>query len=388
MKHIPSSDVDLYSDHTLTHTREVYRELRQLGPVVHLPASDGYAVTQFDALRIALRADSILVNGEGVAANDIINAAPKDTTLTSDGDTHLHRRGILQRPLLREPLQTIKADIEASAHELVASLLRRDRFCGVADFATHLPLTIVAELVGLSDQGKDRMLEWAAATFNALGPLNERCEQALPVALSAVEYVHQLTPETVVEDGWAYRVLRAKEEGELSGSEASMMIMDYVAPSLDTTILATAHLLWLLGTHPNALVRLRDNPKLVGSTVTEAVRLASPIRCFTRYANADFELEGFVIPASSRVAVLYASGNWDEQHYEQPDSFQIDRNPRDQMGWGFGMHTCAGMQLARLEMESLLKALIHQVERIQVGSPTPLMNNILQGFTELPASLH
>ncbi|MEM1153425.1 MAG: cytochrome P450, partial [Pseudomonadota bacterium] len=123
MKHIPSSDVDLYSDHTLTHTREVYRELRQLGPVVHLPASDGYAVTQFDALRIALRADSILVNGEGVAANDIINAAPKDTTLTSDGDTHLHRRGILQRPLLREPLQTIKADIEASAHELVASLL-------------------------------------------------------------------------------------------------------------------------------------------------------------------------------------------------------------------------------------------------------------------------
>ena len=86
--------------------------------------------------------------------------------------------------------------------------------------------------------------------------------------------------------------------------------------------------------------------------------------------------------------MLYASGNWDENHYEQADSFQLDRNPRDQMGWGYGMHTCAGMQLARLEMESLLRALMRQVDRIDVGNPTPLMNNILQGFTDLPASFH
>ncbi|MEO0438946.1 MAG: cytochrome P450 [Pseudomonadota bacterium] len=388
MRQTPSTDIDLYGDHTLMHTRDVYRELRKLGPVVYLTTNESYAVTQFDALRVALRADSVLVNGEGVAANEIINGAPKDTTLTSDGDTHRYRRGILQRPLLRDSLEAIKPKIADSADELVASLLERGGFCGVADFATHLPLTIVAELVGLSDQGRDRMLEWAAATFNALGPLNERCEQALPVALSAVEYVYQLTPETVVEDGWAYRVLKAKDEGELNDSEASMMIMDYVAPSLDTTILATAHLLWLLGTHPETLARLKSDPKLVGSTVTEAVRLASPIRCFTRYVNADFELDGVVLPAGSRVAMLYASGNWDENHYEQADSFQLDRNPRDQMGWGYGMHTCAGMQLARLEMESLLRALMRQVDRIEVGNPTPLMNNILQGFTDLPASFH
>ena len=286
MRQTPSTDIDLYGDHALMHTRDVYRELRKLGPVVYLTTNESYAVTQFDALRVALRADSVLVNGEGVAANEIINGAPKDTTLTSDGDTHRYRRGILQRPLLRDSLEAIKPKIADSADQLVASLLERGSFCGVADFATHLPLTIVAELVGLSGQGRDRMLEWAAATFNALGPLNERCEQALPVALSAVEYVYQLTPETVVEDGWAYRVLKAKDEGELNDSEASMMIMDYVAPSLDTTILATAHLLWLLGTHPEALARLKSDPKLVGSTVTEAVRLASPIRCFTRYVNA------------------------------------------------------------------------------------------------------
>ncbi|MEL7044270.1 MAG: cytochrome P450 [Pseudomonadota bacterium] len=385
---IPVSDIDLYSDDTLENTRVVYRQLRDLGAVVYLNSNDLYAITHYDAVRAALRADDVLINGEGVAANEIINGAPKDTTITSDGETHNHRRSILRRPLLPRSLESLRNRVGDSADALVSDLLRRDGFCGVADFASHLPVSIVADLVGLSEQGRSNMLEWAAATFNALGPLNARCEAALPLALQAVEYVTGLTPDGVQEGGWAHRVLMGREDGELNQAEASMMVLDYVAPSLDTTILATAHMLWLLGTSPDAFAALKADPTLVESVVTESVRLASPIRCFTRFAQSDFGFEGSVVPAGSRAAVLYASGSWDERHFPNADEFQVDRNPREQLGWGHGAHTCAGMHLARLEMESLLRSMIRHVDVIEVGEPAPLMNNILQGFSALPANLH
>lgn len=386
MTQIPTSEIDLYSDHTLLNTQAVYLQLRSLGPVVYLSENALYAVTRFDAVRAALRADDVLLNGEGVAANEIINGAPKDTTLTSDGEAHNRRRNILRRPLVPNSLKALRDQVEQTADALVQELLARGSFCGVADFASALPISIVANLVGLSDQGRERMLEWAAATFNALGPLNPRCEEALPVALQAVEFVNQLTPDMVKEDGWAYRVLMSAQDGELTHVEACMMVMDYVAPSLDTTILATAHMLWRLGTTPGAYDALKANPALIESTVIETVRIASPIRCFTRYVQADYELAGYTIPAGARAAVLYASGNWDEQHYDGADQFRLDRNPRDQIGWGHGVHTCAGMHLARLEMESLLRAIICYVQEIEVGQPEYLLNNVLQGFTALPAS--
>jgi cytochrome P450 len=84
------------------------------------------------------------------------------------------------------------------------------------------------------------------------------------------------------------------------------------------------------------------------------------------------------------VLILYASANRDERHYDRPEVFVVDRNPRDHVGWGHGPHVCAGMHLARLEMEVLLGELVRQVERIEVGTPERLRNNVLQGFTALP----
>ncbi|MEM8920285.1 MAG: cytochrome P450, partial [Pseudomonadota bacterium] len=163
---------------------------------------------------------------------------------------------------------------------------------------------------------------------------------------------------------------------------------DYVAPSLDTTILASAQLLWSLASTPGAYDALRDTPDLSGSAVNEAVRLASPIRGFSRYAQTDYDTEDGSVPAGSRVLVLYASANWDERHFVEPDTFQVDRNPRDHVGWGHGVHTCAGMHLARAEMLALLKAMTRHVDRLDVSNAEPIMNNVLQGFASFDATFH
>ena len=384
---IPSVDTDLFSDDTLTNTPSAYQSLRDNGPLVHLSANDLYAVTHFDAVRAALRADTALISSHGVAANDFLNSTQGYATITSDGEVHSRRRSVLMRPLMPGSLKEVATRINTAADQLVETLLDRDEFCGVADFARVLPVSIVSELVGLEEPGRENMLEWAAATFNALGPPNQRMTDALETAMGLIQYIQNLTPDRLKPGGWAAGLFEEIDQGGLSPEEGAMMVVDYVAPSLDTTILATSHMLWELGRSPEQFNRLKDNPALISSMVSESVRLASPIRSFTRFCIKDYATDHGTIPEGTRVAILYASANWDERHYPAPLAFQVDRNPRDQVGWGHGVHLCAGKHLARMEMEALARALIEKVSVIEVDEPTRILNNLLQGFDALPTKL-
>src|SRR5205085_10957083 len=125
---------------------------------------------------------------------------------------------------------------------------------------------------------------------------------------------------------------------------------------------------------------LRRNPALVPRAVDETLRLHAPVRAFTRVAVADFPVGDDVLPAGERVLVMFGSANRDERRYAEPERFDITRDAKDHVGFGFGAHRCAGAFLAELEMECLLHAMIARVESIQATDPKPLMNNVLHGY--------
>jgi cytochrome P450 len=382
---VPRFDGDLYAAAALRDASPFHRTLRDLGPAVWMPKRQLWAISRYDDVRAALKADTTLVSSRGVAANDIVNRGGVPTTLTSDGDVHMRRRQTLAQPLGAASLKAMRAHLEAEADELAARLANGGEFDAVSSFAAHLPVTVVAELVGLDDNGRANILRWAAATFNALGPMNTRGLGALPQLLELGRYSATLDRTRVKPGGWAEKLFDAADAGAISREEANAMVIDYVAPALDTTILATAHMVWLLSTTPGAYDQLREQPELIPSVVNETLRFASPIRGFTRHAADNYHVSGTVIPKGSRALILFASANRDERHYENPDAFDVTRNPRDHVGWGHGPHTCAGMHLARLEMEILLAALLRRVSGIKVGKPELLKNNVLQGFKALPA---
>lgn len=379
---------DLYRRAALRDPYPHYKIIRDMGPAVFMRKRGLWAIGRHDGVRDALRASDVLVSGKGVGANGLVNGTSSPITLTSDGETHDQRRRVLIQPVMPTPLKELRPRLEAEAEALVARHATGETFDAMASVAAHLPVTVVAELVGLNEAGRRRMLSWAAATFNMLGVLNLRALVALPKLLHLGRYVENLGRADVVPGGWADRLFEAAERGELSAAEARAMVIDYVAPALDTTILASGHMLWLLANEPQAYAQLREEPALVPGIVNEAVRLASPIRGFTRHAAADFDLDGTVIPKGARVLVLFASANRDERHYEAPDRFDIRRNPRDHVGWGHGAHSCVGMHLARLEMELLLQSLVRQVGALDAGEPRFAYNNVLQGFRSLPMRFH
>ena len=380
----PSLALDLYSRGALLNPHDTYRRIREAGAAVWLQKHRMWAIGRFRDVREALRDDETFRSGKGVAANRLTNAFRECTRRASDGQTHTNRRRVLLQSLSAKALAEVDPTLQHEASALTRRLLQRDKFDGVSEFASHLPVRVVADLVGV-DMDHTRMLRWARSGFDGLGPTNRRTLTALPPSLRLWRYIHSLRPDNVKPGRWAASVLAAGSDGLLNAAERKAMVIDFIGPSLDTTILASAQLLWSLGTNPDAWRELRENPDLVPAAALEAVRLASPVRGFTRIVQRNTEIDGSVLRAGQRVVLLYASANMDETQFERPEVFSLHRKGTN-LGWGFGAHACVGMHLSKLEMHAVLRAMIPAVSQISVSKPVPLLNNTLQGFTSLQAA--
>ena len=381
----PALDVDLYAAAALVDSRALFARVREAGPVVWLPRHRLYAMGRYDDVRAALRDDATFVSRRGVAANVVTNIGGRGTTLFSDGETHDARRAILRRSLSPQALTDAQAHVDRRAEQVVEALVRRGgEFDAVADFSRDLPVNIVADLVGVR-AGAERMLRWAAGTFDSLGPLNRRTVTSAPRSLGLLAYSLRLSPRHVAPGTWAASVFAASERGEITAREARALIIDFVAPSLDTTILASTHLLWELAHNPEAYDLVRADPDLIPAAVVENVRLASPIRGFTRWVARDTEVDGVPVPAGARVVLLFGAANLDETRFPDPERFDLHRKANAHLGWGNGTHTCVGIHLAKLEMQALLRAMVPRVRAVGVRAPRRLRNNTLQGFRALTA---
>jgi cytochrome P450 len=386
---MPTSSIDLYGRSAIQQPHLAYRELLAAGPLVRLSRHDVLAVGRYRALRSLLKADEDFVSSQGVTMNPLLNRmSPKsDTVLVTDGEKHARLRRVLMEPMRPRALEAIKHRISKNAREKVDSLVGQGRFEGMTELASHLPVTIVAELVGLPAAERAKMVSWSKATFNTIGPVNLRSIRSVPAVASMFRFQRTLKSEQVEPGTWVHRLFQLRDAGEIRHTEAIGMVLDYIAPSLDTTIFATGHLLNRLGRHPDQWEALQADPSLVLDAVNESLRIDSVVRAFTRVAARDIEFEGRTIRAGQRILCVYGAANRDERHYPDPDTFDITRNARDHMAFGHGAHACAGTRLARLEMEALLESLLERIDRIIVGDPKISNNNTLHGFDALPLEL-
>jgi cytochrome P450 len=380
----PALDLNLYADPVLRDSREAFARIRDGGPVVWLPRHRMYAVGRFDDVRAVLRDDETFVSGKGVAANPATNLLARGTTLFSDGDTHTARRNVLRRSLGAKPLTAIEGRIDEQARVVVERLAGGDEFEAARDFASHLPLSLVAQLVGVRADGI-QLLKWASASFDSLGPLNRHGIRAGAAGISLLLYTQRLNAKRVAPGSWAASVFEARDRGELTTREAKALVIDFVAPALDTTILASTHLLWALAHNAGMWAEIRADPSLIPAAVSENVRVSSPIRGFTRRVAKDCEIGGVAVPAGSRIVVLFGAANLDETQFPDPERFDLRRENKVQLGWGNGAHTCIGLHLSKLEMQALLRAMVPHVAEIHAGEPRRLLNNTLQGISHLPA---
>lgn len=378
----PMLDLDLFGEPSLKNPFNDYRRLRDAGPLVRLSRPEVYAMGRFADVQTALRSSDKLISGEGVGFSDVFNAPKGMNVIQSDGDLHNRLRLTVMRPLAPATISKARDDLKAMVATRVDALQGKGWFDAMQELAPFLPVQAISHLVGLPEVGRERMLAWAAATFNLIGPNQNPAD--LGAAMEVRDFMMGLSEDAVRSGSWAGDLFAAARSGKLSEVEARAAISAYLIPSLDTTILAKGHLLRNLAVNADQWETVKAQAELAKAAVIESVRLHSVLRWFSRVAAEDYEVAGAVLPKGARVMVLYGCANRDERRYEDPDRFVVTRDAKDQLSWGTGAHMCAGMHLARLEMEVLVEALIEADAKLEAGEPELGANAGLYGFTKLP----
>ena len=378
----PTSTIELYSDEALLEPYPRYEQLRALGPAVWLEAHGMYALPRFAECKEALRNWHVFSSAQGVMMNDLMNETLIGIVLCADGEEHTAMRKVIGGPLTPSALAAVKDAIGDEAEALVERLVAKGTFDAATELAHHLPVTIVSRLVGLPEEGREHMLDWADANFDCFGPMNARTEAAFPVVQQMVQYAFtECVPGKLTPDGWAAGIWAAAERGDIPMEKPPLMMNDYMGPSLDTTIFATASMIWLFAQHPDQWALLRERPDLMLNAINEVLRIETVLQGFSRVLTEDHAVGGVTLPAGARVLVLYGSANRDERQFEQPERFDITRaNAAEHLALGAGAHSCPGGNLARMEMRALLTALAARVERFELGEVKPKLNNVLHGL--------
>ncbi|MET0932332.1 MAG: cytochrome P450 [Mycetocola sp.] len=380
---IVASDIDLWSDQVLANPYPTFTELREQSSVVRLDTNGVWALTRYEPIRDALGNWSVF-SSNSVAFNDAMNGALVGTTMATDPPDHTALRAALTENLSPRALRKMKASIDEKADVLVAGLVERGSFDAMDDLARALPLQVVVDLIGVQGDVRDKVLGWGEAAFNVLGPMNARTTQNFPIAGELFQWASTLQGADLAEGSMGRAIFDAAGRGEIPVESAGQIIHQYVAAGMDTTIAALGNAIAQFAAHPEQYEILRQDPSLIPSAFNEVLRYEALMLAEGRLVTEDVEVDGTLIPAGSQIAILFGAGNRDPRHYEDPDEFVVRRNPVDHLTFGYGVHSCAGQGLARLEAFAVLDALVRRVSRITVGEPVRKINNSSQSLDKLP----
>jgi cytochrome P450 len=387
---VPSTDVDLFADDVIADPHPTYRGLRDQGAALWMSRYDCWILPRYKEVFAALRDHERFSSASGVGLNDVMNEATKGgSVLCTDPPQHNHLRRILGSRLTARALRGHTEDFLQRAHRLVDQLIDKGSFDAVADFSSAFPLSVVPDLLGVPDDGREHLLKWASAAFQAEGPMNERAQSCLPDLQEFLGYITGVAGEEKLAPGsWGHQMLLEARAGEIDEEMLPPLLLDYLGPSIDTTISALSTAIWQFALHPDQWDALRNDRTLIANVVNEAVRLEAPIRGFARHLTQDFDADGVTLPAGDWVFVSYASANRDERRWDNPDRFDIHRNTAGHVGFGSGVHSCVGQGLAKLEATALFTALADKITRFELTSePVWNVHNILRGIATMPVTV-
>ena len=382
------TSIDLFSDEVLADPYPTYRLLRDAGPAVYLERIDAWALARDASVRAALIDWATFSSAAGVALTEGVNQALTGTVLASDPPEHDRLRSVMSERLAPRVLGGFRTSVRRQADAMVRDLVRRRSFDAVQDLARAFPVAVLLDLIGLPDDGRDQVLNWADGAFNAFGPDNERLRRSLPVHQEKFEYLASVVASDRLAAGSIGRgICEAADRGDIERASCVSLLAALVDAGLDTTINAMSNVALLFSRYPQQWERLRADRTRIPAAFNEILRWESPVQAFARGVTADYDMDGVILPAGSRVLLLYGSANRDERTWADPEVFDIDRDASKHLAFGRGIHVCAGQGLARLEAYALLAALAEYVAHFETGEPQRHLNNTVRGLSRLPTTV-
>lgn len=214
--------------------------------------------------------------------------------------------------------------------------------------------------------------------------MNERSQASYPLAGELYAWTHGMEGDKLAEGSIGRAIFDAGARGDIPAELCGHIIHQYLAAGMDTTIGSIANAIAAFGNNPEQFELVRQDPTLIPAAFNETLRYEAGMHVQGRGTTRDVDVDGTLIPEGSQVGVLFYAGNRDPRHYDDPDTFLVERNPVDHLSFGYGVHGCAGQGLARLEAFAVIDAFRRRVKSFSVGEQVRKMNNSSRVTESLP----
>ncbi|MEN8181112.1 MAG: cytochrome P450 [Myxococcota bacterium] len=388
-----------------------YRELRDSAPVYWAPHTGAWCVSRYEDVMTVLRNPELFSSramftflmNQGYEGRPPLSwpmlrfvvrfvwhtrlnpfeFATARNLIAEDGERHSAMRNVVNRGFTPRRI----AAWEGRARELVAESMLRLRsgapFDLVEDLAIPLPVSIIAEMIGVEPDRQKDFKRWSDAIIESStgpgrgDPFNPRMVSTIIELATYVRAVAEERKRHPTDD--LVSLIVAEQDGDqaLTIREVIQFVMLLLVAGNETTTNLIGNAVTALLDHPDQLARVAADPRRVPDAIEETLRYDPPIQLVFRTTTREVELAGTTIPKGAYVAPLLGSANRDERRFPDPDRFDIGRGSQGHVGFGFGTHFCLGASLARLEARLALEALVPELPHLERERPQELVDSFL-----------
>ena len=294
-----------------------------------------------------------------------------------DPPDHSRLRRLVAIPFTPRYIEGLRARVREIARSLVDDIDARVRagqrqFDLIDDFSYPLPLTVIAEMLGIPEEDYDRFRIWSQTSVTFV-PGQPQSQEHTDLLQEFASYLRQLaiTKRESPGDDLLSGLVQAEADGDkLSEEELISMMFLLIVAGHETTVNLIANGTLLLFEYPEQRQRLRDDPALLKSAIEEMLRFCGPVEVgLTRWVREDTEFGGAHLKRGQQLMAVLASANHDPERFPNPEVFDIAREPNRHLAFGTGIHACLGATLARLEAEVAFTELLGRFPDLELAVP-------------------
>lgn len=408
----PSLQIDLLDPGFKSNPYPTYAALRSDAPAVRLTLPDGrdaWLLTRYSDVEAVLTDRDRFSTRSFLGQVDGPELPPEvrqvymlfnEIMLGKDPPEHTRLRKLVQKAFTTRMVEGLRPNVRKITERLLDTVEERARTSGertmdlIADYAFPIPVTIIMDLLGVPQDGRQDIRRWSTALASFDGSL-ELAEQIAPEVDAFVDYLRVLAAEKrrTPQDDLISALVDVEEEGDrLSDEDLLAMIYVLIFAGHETTLHLIGNGTLALLTHPGEFERLQRDPSLISSTVEELLRFDPSVEIpRARVAVEDVELAGVTIRTGDVVLVAIASANRDPDRFDDPENLNISRSENKHLTFGKGIHVCIGLALARLEGQIAFETLFRRMPDLRLGVPADELTLrpggiFLRGLSALPVT--
>ncbi len=362
-----------------------YRRMRDMAPA-YLDEERGFwALSRYDDVRAAIDNWPTFSSTGGITL-DRRTKNVEPMLIEMDPPRHTELRSLVSGAFTPRRVADLEPSIRDLAGELVDGFRVGTRIDIIEDFAAKLPMAVISVMLGVPREDQDQLREWSDAMLHREEGSAELTPAGLDGATRLYSYFNQVIADRRAAPRDDLVGALVTETRALSPSEVLGFCFLLLIAGNETTTKLLGNAIFWLERFPDQRAKVLADPTLIPAAVEETLRFDTSTQGLARLLTRDVELHGTTLPAGSKGLLLFGSANRDERHWDEPDRFDIGRNPAGHLAFGHGIHHCLGAALARLEMRVALEVLLPQLGEYRVHASDALRvhSGNVRGFSRLP----